>query len=319
MNILNHHKVVGIFGLAKNTGKTTSLNALIETYKDDVIALTSIGLDGEDYDQLSFLPKPKILAYPNFIIATAKETLKNLKNYTIIEETPHLTSLGNIVIIRIHQKQHVLLAGPTTNKALNDIALKLKKLATFTIIDGALNRKTFTQIKAIDGLILATGASVASRFEETIEITLNTVYLYTLPTSHLKISKHSEVVHVHEDKAKEYNHKNTLEHIISKLKENDSLFIKGAITDRIIDSIIARNMKNIELVAVDASKYLFNVKKVKYLKALNIQLNVLHQIPLIAITINPWHPQGLHYDEKEFKETLKKHTQIPIFNVLERN
>jgi hypothetical protein len=55
--------VVGIAGTAKNTGKTTTLSAIMgEARKEPalVLGLTSIGYDGEGFDNVTGLPKPRI-------------------------------------------------------------------------------------------------------------------------------------------------------------------------------------------------------------------------------------------------------------------
>ncbi|MBE0701144.1 MAG: hypothetical protein IH571_05610, partial [Acholeplasmataceae bacterium] len=43
--IIDRVQTLGIIGLAKNTGKTTTLNTLIQLYKNMKLGLTSIGLD----------------------------------------------------------------------------------------------------------------------------------------------------------------------------------------------------------------------------------------------------------------------------------
>ncbi|MBU4562316.1 hypothetical protein KKB17_02785, partial [bacterium] len=57
-------KVLGILGTAKNTGKTTTTSALLEiaNNKNLSVGITSIGYDGEDIDNITGLPKPRIFA-----------------------------------------------------------------------------------------------------------------------------------------------------------------------------------------------------------------------------------------------------------------
>jgi molybdopterin-guanine dinucleotide biosynthesis protein len=51
---------LGVLGTAKNTGKTTTLNALLKCLSEKLLALTSIGFDGEDLDHITCLPKPNV-------------------------------------------------------------------------------------------------------------------------------------------------------------------------------------------------------------------------------------------------------------------
>jgi hypothetical protein len=57
--LLRPHAAVTIVGLAKNAGKTTVVNHLLERL-DGRIGLASLGLDGEARDQLTGLAKPRI-------------------------------------------------------------------------------------------------------------------------------------------------------------------------------------------------------------------------------------------------------------------
>jgi len=54
--------IVGIAGTAKNTGKTTTTSAILdELYNMEIpIGLTSIGYDGEEIDNITRLPKPRL-------------------------------------------------------------------------------------------------------------------------------------------------------------------------------------------------------------------------------------------------------------------
>ena len=55
-------RIVGIAGTAKNTGKTTALNALLRAAHEHgtLVGVTSIGYDGESIDTVTGLPKPSI-------------------------------------------------------------------------------------------------------------------------------------------------------------------------------------------------------------------------------------------------------------------
>lgn len=73
----NHFRSVAIIGMAKNTGKTFTFNQLLmEGQKRGLkLALTSIGLDGEERDSLLRHKKPPITVFPGMIVATAKQLL----------------------------------------------------------------------------------------------------------------------------------------------------------------------------------------------------------------------------------------------------
>jgi hypothetical protein len=72
---------LALIGLAKNVGKTTTTNHLLETllggelYRAEELALTSLGLDGEAIDALTGLPKPRYVPQAGLIVATTADLL----------------------------------------------------------------------------------------------------------------------------------------------------------------------------------------------------------------------------------------------------
>ena len=318
--IPNEVSTLAIFGLAKNTGKTTTLNAVIESLDEPSMALTSIGLDGEAYDQLNHLPKPRIKLKKNHIIATAKETLTLLScAYERLEETNIPTALGPIMIVRLHEDAEVLIAGPTTNQDLARLLSKLKKYAKRLLIDGALNRKTFTQLKHIDGLILATGAAAGRDFNDTLALSEATVRLFT-PNPSLYEVPSEALLSVLEPTLTHYQAKDvtTLKHVLESSPPPTCLLIKGAVTDHHLKTIMKHAQQGFTLLAEDPSKWLFDHRNLRYFDHLNVCLGVLNAVRLLAVTINPWHPSNQHYCPKQFKEALQARIDVPVINVLER-
>ena len=60
LDAIKKYKVISIIGSSKNVSKTTSLNHIIKLLKNKyTIGVTSIGRDGEPYDAITELPKPK--------------------------------------------------------------------------------------------------------------------------------------------------------------------------------------------------------------------------------------------------------------------
>lgn len=66
---------LAIVGLEKNTGKTECLNYILRRIKDsaDRFALTSIGIDGENRDQVCQTPKPEIIVPEGMIFVTSEK------------------------------------------------------------------------------------------------------------------------------------------------------------------------------------------------------------------------------------------------------
>ena len=108
--------IIGIAGTAKNTGKTTTTSVILgELYEKKIqVGLTSIGYDGEEIDNITGLPKPRLLLNKGTILATAEKCLKaGSAVYDILETTNITTPLGKICIVKVVEEGLAVVAGPT--------------------------------------------------------------------------------------------------------------------------------------------------------------------------------------------------------------
>lgn len=313
-------QTLGIIGLAKNTGKTTTLNAMLKLYDKYKIGLTSIGLDGEDLDQVNFLPKPKIHVKKGMIVATACACLEASDiHFEILEKTELMTALGKVKIIEVLQDGTMVIAGPTTNQELHILIELMKKYVDKVFVDGAFNRMTFANIKNIDAICLSTGASVSPSMMHTIEKTRRVVESFSYPkTNWIKeVPKQSLIIQTDQQDYNFYDKKlTTIHHVIQHVNKSlKYVYIKGAITQRVIDYLIEYAVKDFVLICDDPTKLLFSDVYYQYIENLNIKIEVIHQCPLMFVTINPFSPIGKHYDADLFLSELKKVIKIPVYNV----
>ena len=322
LNVINNIKpyaVIGIIGLAKNTGKTTTLNALITRLQKETIAITSIGLDGEQIDQMTYLPKPKIQVKKGIIVATTTECLKQSQlDYDTLETTSIKTAIGRVIIVKIKSEGNIVVAGPTTNSDLKKVIEKLKKYANKVFVDGAFNRITFANIDCIDGIILATGASVHAQMEKTVAYTKSIIDSFSFEQTIHPIPLQAPLMA--QTKSDIYFCKRkTIASLNEKAVKDtlQTLYLKGAITSSLIDGFIKHNYQHFTLVLEDATKLLIPPKYHTYLSNLAINIEVLKAIKLIAVTINPFSPKGNHYQPSAFLKAMQNATRVPVYNVLE--
>lgn len=319
-SIIDSVETLGIIGLSKNTGKTTTLNKIIEIYQDLTLGLTSIGLDGESLDQVNFLPKPRIVVKPRMVVATAYECLESsLVEFEILHATNLQTALGNVHIVRIRSEGTMIIAGPTTNHDLNELILLLKPYVDKILVDGAFNRMTFASIESLDAIVLATGAAYSIDMSKTIQQTKHIVESFNLEqTKEFESTPHESLL-IHTNRRDLVFHEKNISifHKISfELNEKILyMYIKGAITEKMIDYFIAQDLRGFTLICDDPTKLLFKDQYFEYIKKLNIELKVIHQTPLLFVTINPWSPIGHHYDEKLFLEGIQKELNVMVYNV----
>lgn len=161
MEAISSHQVISIVGNVKNAGKTTVLNKIVSLLKNEKIALTSIGLDGEKVDQITFKEKPEVRVFPGMYIVTASEAVCQITGkYEVISSLGITSALGEMMLIRIVEESLCLLAGPATVEEMEKMVRLLSDLQLKHIfIDGAFSRKASSQVS--DGLIYVVGASFA--------------------------------------------------------------------------------------------------------------------------------------------------------------
>ncbi len=325
--------VISIIGLAKNVSKTTTLNFLIsnltEKYK---LGLTSIGRDGEKYDVITELPKPRIYVKAGTYVVTAKHCFEVSKiKFEIIKNTGFNTPLGEIMILKAVSEGFIELAGPSINKHLFKICSDLKSLGCdLILVDGAFDRRSYATPLISDATILSTGASVSRNMNEVIDLTIHTIKLLNLEQEkNLKIKelsknvlKKSKVSII--DKAYSVNSLNVVtaldaaEEIIQNLKDDSQyVLINGAVTDKLLEDLMksTQKYKGITFIVEDGTKLFLSQKTTKkFLKKGGI-LKVLNPINIIAITINPTSPYGYKFDKDKFLKSLQEELKIPVYNL----
>ncbi len=161
-----------ITGSKKNAGKTTFLNYLVNSRRELAKpAYLTIGIDGESRDQIFDTPKPRIYAKQGDVVVSTTELLSaNLGDLEFLHVFDFSTCLGRLVVARIERDCYIELAGPDSNRQLNEILNYLNRECEVDeiYIDGAVNRVTqvasvtnawFYHVSSIDPLNLASSVS----------------------------------------------------------------------------------------------------------------------------------------------------------------
>lgn len=332
LNNVSKFSVITIIGLAKNVSKTTTLNYIIKNLKNFKLGLTSIGRDGEKYDIITELPKPRIYVKPGTIIATARQSFEASEIKTeLLKTTEFNTPLGEVLILKALGDGLVELAGPSTNKNLKKLCLELKELGCdLILIDGAFDRRSYATPIISNATILSTGASVSENMQNVIDLTTHVVDILNLESE--KEKKISDIARNLFEKAKvgvidKQNNVKILtvltpldaaKEISENLDENSNyVIINGAITDKLLEDIMnmSNNYKGVTFLVEDATKlFLSRNLMVKFQKKGGI-IKVLHHINVIAVTINPTSPLGYQFEKEKFLDLMKKNLNIPVYDL----
>lgn len=174
---------MGILGTAKNTGKTTALNAVLKCLNNKRIAITSIGFDGEDLDHVTGLPKPKVIADEGALVVTSEKAASHsTAKLELLENLPLETPMGKISLYRVKELGTVVLVGPNSSDDLLQVIKELEEYELeFLIVDGAINR--MVPFQHVDHVIIATGAARTTNLDELVMEAKLMVKAFLLPKS----------------------------------------------------------------------------------------------------------------------------------------
>lgn len=340
MSLLNliqeNHRVISIVGMAKNSGKTVTLNHLIaETTEAAItIGITSTGRDGESLDLVTETEKPRIFVTEGTIIATST-TLLSLgdANVEIIMVTDYRTPLGNVVIGRVKSSGYIQIAGPQSLKEIKQVSVIMLGLgAKFVLIDGALDRRSSAAPSISDATILATGAVLSRDINRAIEDTLHIVNIFSLPQIEDKRAKDIMEDLLASDQIAVLDNNLNVDKIDLKtalgggqiigesLKEDSKyIFIPGSLVKNTIEELInsTRKYKNVKIVISDGTKIFISPKDWLRFIRFGIRVLVLYPINLIAITLNPYAPAGYYYEPSNYLEKMQTYINtIPVMDLM---
>lgn len=322
--------------MAKNTGKTVTLNCLIEEAIDEgvTIGITSIGRDGESLDLVTETEKPKIFLEEGSLVATTTDLLPlGDAKIEIVNVTDYRTPLGAIVIGRIVDSGYVQVAGPQTVSEAKKVSNMMLNLgAEFVIIDGALDRMSSAAPSVSEGTILSTGATLSRDMNKVIEETLHVVNLFKLDEVEderaraiiEEIMESGKVSIIDEDyNVEELNIKTALNcgNIIGDHIREDSKYVvlPGSLVKNTVKDFYqtTKKYKDVTLVVKDGTKIFIEPKDWMRFMKYGIKVKVLNRINLIAITTNPYAPQGYYFDSREFLNKMKNYiTDVPVLDVV---
>lgn len=313
---------LAIMGMGKNTGKTSFLNLLIEEAqlqaKGRVLALTSIGRDGEESDLLSKGDKPRIYVPEGTLVATAEGLLSRCDvTKEIMESTNVFSALGRIIIFRALSDGFVEIAGPSRSADLQRIEQSVRKIDgnCFFIVDGALSRMSFST--QTEGSVLCTGVSVSQSMDRIYEKTMNAVNSLTL--------KKTEYI-LPEEEGRAFVKNGDWEKVQGELalslgkeirkflsEETEAIYIRGAVTDQLLTELLAsKNFRDRDLIISDGTKLLVSPDMMRKLEIRMIRVQVVEEIRVLKIIVNPFDPSGFEVNIKNLMERLQEGTRIPM-------
>lgn len=317
---------IGIAGTAKNTGKTTTMSAMIaelrKSHPQLRLALTSIGYDGEYLDNITGLPKPRVEMREGDLAAVAKGCLKYSRaKLDILEDSGLMSAMGPILIGRVKKAGKLVIAGPNKKVEVRQILDRLSDLgSSLTIVDGALGR--IVPMCEVDSLILSTGASRHADIERLAEETKYIDGILSLPKFDQPEAEVPAVLG-NED----------YDRLTAALAANDSVLVHGLVGFTCLERLAHEANAFVDKTLVmDSPMALLPIGEILEtgrllggLREQGLKLATARPVRLIAVTVNPYYPK-YRYNRQDYEpeyvdkaallEAISHVTSAPVFDVV---
>ncbi len=337
--IYPQNRIVSIVGTAKNAGKTVTLNEIIAEAdaKGVKLGLISTGRDGERRDVLTNTEKPPIYVRKGTIVTTVEGVLTDASknNYAameILSVTSYTTPLGRVVLCRAASDGYVEISGPPSSALIKHMCDNMLDFgAQLVLVDGSLDRRASAAPFVSDGTIIATGASLARSMDLVIDKTLHIVRTYSVPkleegyirdiAGDIFENNKTALIDSHGN-VKYIETQTTLQcgELISENLREDTAYVvlSGSATTDSIKTMLLNRKSDFKIVVKDPTRIFISAADYLSLQKLGMELRVLEGINIIAITINPYSPEGYYFDSQEFLNRIRSVIpNIPAFDVIQ--
>ncbi|WP_130862587.1 lysine 5,6-aminomutase reactivase subunit KamB [Bacilliculturomica massiliensis] len=331
----DQYKTLSIVGMAKNAGKTTALNYLIEEAMDEgmFLGVTSTGRDGETCDLVTNTDKPKVYLDTGTIVTVPVQLYELAETgLEIIKKTRFGTALGELLICRVADSGYVQIAGPVNTADHRKLCEEIASLGVdLILIDGAIDRKSIAAPETSDAIILATGAVLSRTIRKVVEETVHIVNLYSMdrleagPVREMiasEIAGENRITLVkkggqtqHLDLKTGLGASRFLDEVIDD--ETTHVYIPGALTQSVIADIHPAKLARVQIVLKDPTRIFIGALPWQQLKKRGFHVCVMEKIEVAAVTVNPFSPEGYSFDHEELLRAMQDGIgdRIPVVDV----
>lgn len=326
------YDTVSIVGMAKNAGKTTTLNYLIEEAMDEdiVLGVTSTGRDGENTDLVTGTDKPKVYLQTGTVVSVPRMLYDLAESgLEILRMTNFRTPMGEILLCRVAESGYVQIAGPLATVETKEMCREMEELgAEFILIDGAIDRKSIAAPDTSDAIIIATGAVLSRSMNRVVAQTAHVVNLYSLPVFAEKAALREIHARKEDDpilvissqrvEALDLRTGLTCGRFLDEAIGEDTkyVYLPGAFTKSVIRDITPKKLKNFQFIVKDPTKIFIDDTSWQQLLKKGLRISVLQNIAVAAITVNPFAPGGYAFDHKVLRDAVQQAIpDIPVIDV----
>ena len=335
---------LALVGLAKNTGKTVALAALLSELEAHGrrVGVTSIGRDGEEHDVIDArIEKPRVHLAGGSLVATTDSLLRaSGLPHDLLEQTHVRTPLGRVLIARLRGPGEIEVAGPSAAadvRAVSDTMLELG--AEQVLIDGAVDRRAASSPEVADGIVMSTGAVLGEDIGEVVARTVDAVDLVRLPALDMRSDAGRRLRELASADAGGVSallgdgrepvvlpprfaltaERAQIAQLLDEHPQAGWLLVSGALPEAFLCDVVhaAHRRRRALVVAVTDSTRVFLARRgVRWCRDQGVDIRVLEAIELLALTVNPVAPQSHRFDSLQLRTLLGEAiADVSIFDV----
>ena len=323
---------LALVGLAKNTGKTETLAAILAEHASAglQVGVTSIGRDGEEHDVIDArIEKPRIRLQAGSLVASTGALLRaSGVAHERLAPTGVRTPLGEVLIARLSERGAVEVAGPSAAEDVRAVSEAMTELgAEQVLIDGAIDRRAASSPTVSDGLVMATGAVLDEDIERVVAMTVAAVELARLPAAANALawlsSSDGDEERVTLRRSLVLNSEPVeIAALLREHPETSTFVVEGALGERFLEGLLSARRKRagreLRIVASDPTKVFLSHHGPGWYSSQGIRIQVLRPIELRAITVNPIAPQSHHFESQHLRELIEAAVEdMPVLDVLD--
>jgi hypothetical protein len=331
---------LALVGLAKNTGKTVALTALLHELAaaERTVGVTSVGRDGEEHDVIDFrIAKPRVGLRAGSLVATTDELLRasGLPADVLASDVAR-TPLGRVLVARLRAAGTVEVAGPSAAADVRAVSdTMLAHGASQVLIDGAIDRRAASSPQVADALVISTGAVLSEDLGEVVERTRDAVELARLPALEADASlalrlealagRSSALL----DASAEHQlgprfvltaDAAALEAALDAAPQAGILFVAGALPEPFLLHLVRalrRRSRELTVLVADATHVFLSSHGPDWYSRQALHLRALRPIAVRALTVNPVAPRSHEHDSVQLRAMLTAAIpQVPTFDVM---
>ncbi|MBR4411161.1 MAG: hypothetical protein IKT31_07565, partial [Firmicutes bacterium] len=282
-------------------------------------------------DLVTGTEKPKIYLDQDTIV-TVPTQLYELADagLEILKKTRYSTPMGDLLICRVADSGYVQIAGPPAAMDTKRVCEEMMQYGCeLILIDGAIDRKSIASPETSDAIILSTGAVLSRSMRKVVDETAHIVNLYSIPEMEeceartlieennfddkiMLISRDGKVNKL--DLATGLGSSRFIDDEIDD--DTEYVYIPGAFTNSVIADINLKKLKRVKFILKNPTKIFLSAMDWGLWRKKGFRVNVLKNIEIAAITVNPWAPSGYTFDSDALVAAMQEALpELPIIDV----